>query len=435
MLDDALHLADASVCDRAGVQPALELVRRHRSDDRVDLRLECGTVLDAANARVEARIIREIEALEDAGTEIAPFALVLDADQHRVAVGGVNGAVRRDRRVARAAAPWGASTVRRRIDGMAHPLREGLEKRNFDARAASRAIAHQQRRLDAGESVHAGSDVGHRNAGARQFAFRAGDGDETTLRLHEEVVRFFITVRPIAAVTRNAADDQPWITRAQLRDAETKTVDGARSQVLNEDVGALQQRGEDLLRRRLLEIERERLFRPVQPNEVRRLTMHGAVVVSREVAVAGALDLDDASAQIGQLSRCEWGRHRLLERDDGNVDERQHQSGRLLVFHLAGTLENSPRRRYDGWIDHDPVDGGNAAVTNGRDDLACPFKLVRTGREGRDDRLDLRRVNRQLSVKPHLQRSARVGGDQLRVAQLQRHAVERAHAGGASRQH
>ena len=74
----------------------------------------------------------------------------------------------------------------------------------------------------------------------------------------------------------------------------------------------------------MLDIERERLLRPVEPDEVRRLALHRRVIRTCEVTHTGALDLDDAGAQISQLSGRKGRGHRLLEREDGDPLERKH---------------------------------------------------------------------------------------------------------------
>jgi hypothetical protein len=61
-------------------------------------------------------------------------------------------------------------------------------------------------------------------------------------------------------------------------------------------------------------VERQAFFRAVEPDEIRGLALDGLIVVARKVADAGALDLDHARAEIGELARREWRRDRLLER-------------------------------------------------------------------------------------------------------------------------
>ena len=67
----------------------------------------------------------------------------------------------------------------------------------------------------------------------------------------------------------------------------------------------------------VLHVEREAFLGAVGPDEVRRQAAHALVVAAREVADAGALDLDDAGAEVGELARRERRGDRVLERDDG----------------------------------------------------------------------------------------------------------------------
>ena len=97
-----------------------------------------------------------------------------------------------------------------------------------------------------------------------------------------------------------------------------------RGQVLYEDVRPAEQPRQHLSGLGMLDIERKRLLRPVEPDEVRRLALHRRVIRACEVTHTGALDLDDAGAQISQLSGREGRGHRLLEREDGDPLERKH---------------------------------------------------------------------------------------------------------------
>jgi hypothetical protein len=72
----------------------------------------------------------------------------------------------------------------------------------------------------------------------------------------------------------------------------------------------------------MLDVERETLLRAVAPDEVRREPANALVVTTREIADTGSLDLDDACAEIGELTRAERRGDRVLERDDGDAGER-----------------------------------------------------------------------------------------------------------------
>ena len=70
---------------------------------------------------------------------------------------------------------------------------------------------------------------------------------------------------------------------------------------------------------RVLDVQRQAFLGAVGPDEVRGQAAHALVVAAREVAHAGALDLDDARAQVGQLARGEGRGDGVFERDDGDA--------------------------------------------------------------------------------------------------------------------
>ena len=77
-------------------------------------------------------------------------------------------------------------------------------------------------------------------------------------------------------------------------------------------------------RRRMLHVERQAFLGAVGPDEMRGQALHRAVVAARGVADAGALDLDHARAELGELARGERPGDDLLERDYGDAFERPH---------------------------------------------------------------------------------------------------------------
>ena len=92
-------------------------------------------------------------------------------------------------------------------------------------------------------------------------------------------------------------------------------------EVLDEHVGPLQQRVEHARDPRILEIERNALLAPVEPDEIARLAVHRSVVRAGEVARARPLDLDDPRPEVGELPGGERRRDRLLKGDDGDAVE------------------------------------------------------------------------------------------------------------------
>ena len=59
--------------------------------------------------------------------------------------------------------------------------------------------------------------------------------------------------------------------------------------------------------------------------------MHRPVVVPGEVARARPLDLDDPGAEVGELPGGERRRHRLLQRDHHDADQRELRRQRVLL--------------------------------------------------------------------------------------------------------
>jgi hypothetical protein len=115
-------------------------------------------------------------------------------------------------------------------------------------------------------------------------------------------------------------------------------------QVLHQHVGVLQQLAEDFKRLRLLEVERQAFLGAVGPDEVRGLALDAGVVGAGEVARAGALDLDHARAEVGELAGAERRGDGVFEGDDGDAVE-----GAGHKFHLAAqssriVAQNEPRQ-------------------------------------------------------------------------------------------
>ena len=89
------------------------------------------------------------------------------------------------------------------------------------------------------------------------------------------------------------------------------------------DIGASHQPPQHVERLGSLEIECQRLFRPVGPHEVTGQSLDGVVVRAREVTDTRAFDLDDAGTEIGQLATGERRGNRLLDGDDEKTVQRE----------------------------------------------------------------------------------------------------------------
>ncbi len=115
---------------------------------------------------------------------------------------------------------------------------------------------------------------------------------------------------------------------AQRVGVEPEPRHGAGDQVLHEHVGGVDQPVQQRAIARVLDVELEALLAAIEPDEVRAVTVDGAVVRAREIADTGALDLDHACAEVGQVTGGERRRDRLLEGDDRDVFEWVHVATR-----------------------------------------------------------------------------------------------------------
>jgi len=112
---------------------------------------------------------------------------------------------------------------------------------------------------------------------------------------------------------------------AKRRVGEAQPDGGAGREVLHEHVRPFKQPGEHVLRLRMLDVQREALLRAIGPHEMRGQASDPLVIVAGEVAAAGALDLDHAGAEIGELARAERRRNRVFEGHDGDAIKRSHR--------------------------------------------------------------------------------------------------------------
>src|SRR5207248_6428714 len=82
-------------------------------------------------------------------------------------------------------------------------------------------------------------------------------------------------------------------------------------------------------------VECEAAFAVIEPDEIAGEAVGEAIVAAREIACAPALDLDDASAQVGEVATAQGCGHCLLERNDLDPGQRQ------LVIHSTTTISLS----------------------------------------------------------------------------------------------
>ena len=66
----------------------------------------------------------------------------------------------------------------------------------------------------------------------------------------------------------------------------------------------------------MFDVESEAFLRSVAPHEVRRQPTDSFVIGAREITYAGSFDLDDARAEISQLTGSKWSGNSVLQGND-----------------------------------------------------------------------------------------------------------------------
>ena len=142
------------------------------------------------------------------------------------------------------------------------------------------------------------------------------------LGLHEHVVGLAVAIRAVRAVAGDPAPDEARMARGKLVVTQAEPLHGAGREIVHEDVGAREEPLAHVAIVRVLHIEHDAALAAIQPREVRRDAVERAIVMAREIAAAGPLDLDHVRAHVGELARAERSGRGLLERDDPYAIER-----------------------------------------------------------------------------------------------------------------
>src|SRR5262249_14956461 len=173
----------------------------------------------------------------------------------------------------------------------------GVLHGHLDVLAAARALALVQGGQDADGAVKAGARVADGRAGLERLGLRgAGQAERAADRLGDHVEAHVVLVRPLAEALDLRVDDP----RVDLLDdvvAEAQPLDGAGREVLDHDVGLLEQLREDLAAARRAEVQGDATLVGVEQHEVVRV--HALRVGGRAaplVAALGILHLDDIGA-------------------------------------------------------------------------------------------------------------------------------------------
>ena len=246
------------------------------------------------------------------------------------AVGGLEGLVRRDARVA-VAAPLRALARR-------HPARalveqrgqHRVEQRDLDVAAGAGALALDQRGLDPGHREQPAHEVDDRRADLDRRAARlAGDAHEPAHRLQQQVVARQPGRALGGAERGDRARDEPRVARRPQRVAvEAPGGEQPGPERLDQHVGARPQLARQLAVALVAEVERDRALVAVEPQVVGRLAVAPRrPPVARVVARLRPLDLDHVGAEVAQRHRGERPREHAREVGDEEAFERAGTGG------------------------------------------------------------------------------------------------------------
>ena len=185
----------------------------------------------------------------------------------------------------------------------AHPGEPGLVERGIDDPALAGAAALLQRRQDADHRPHAGAHIDDRGRDPdRRAAVLAEEAHQPAIGLHHRVVAGLVAQRPDRAERAEIAEDEARLRRDEFGGAEPVAVERAEFEVVQYDIGALQdQRPQP---RRVVgvgEVDRDAALGAVDRVKAgRRAFQKRRPPAAAGVAALRVLDLDDLGAQLAE---------------------------------------------------------------------------------------------------------------------------------------
>ena len=198
---------------------------------------------------------------------------------------------------------WSRSFTRARFE-------HAVLHRGGDLLALAGHGALVERGDDAEREMQAGAAVADLCAGdERQPVAEAGGRGRAAGALGDVLIDLAVLVRS-GAKALDRGHDHLRVEAMDLLPGEAHAVEHAGAEILHQHVAALDQRGEDFLALRVLGVERDRTLVVVQHGEIQAVHVGNVLqLATRDVADAGALDLDHVGAEPGQQLRA--GRTRL----------------------------------------------------------------------------------------------------------------------------
>jgi|GEM_PF-6614406 len=171
---------------------------------------------------------------------------------------------------------------------------------------------------------HACSNVANRDANPGRPFHRAIDGAKATFRLDQEIIGLLIAPGPLAAIAGNRADDQALMFFPKIMKAKTQALHDTRTEILDQHVGLLDHRCQDLFVLCRFEIQTNRFLAPVQPDEIGTSALGMGIIAARKIPFR-PFDLDDPSPSIRKLAGGIRSRHGMFDRHDQKAFQITHR--------------------------------------------------------------------------------------------------------------
>src|SRR5207253_2403878 len=204
----------------------------------------------------------------------------------------------------------------------------------------------EERVADAERGEDSGRQVEERDAGPdRRAVGLSRDRHDSAERLHESLVPRAVLPRSRPAERGDGAVDETGVDRRQGVVAEAEALHGARPEILDEDVGALDEIPEDVGAFRGLQIEREIPLVAVDDEIRRRLPALVRRPGPRLVARAGVFHLDDVGPHVGQQHAAEGPREDTREIDDTDTVEREGSRDHVRYYNAMSRLRDVLTKR------------------------------------------------------------------------------------------
>ena len=222
----------------------------------------------------------------------------------------------------------GVPIVMRKV---AEPRDDRIEHRDVDKLPFAGLFPLIERQQNTDRGIHAGSDIGDGDAGARRFVGIAGGGDNAALALNQEIVSLDVAIRTVLAVAGERAINQPRIQLAELFITEPKPAGDTRRIILEENIRALRQLLQNLPPLFFLDVDGQAALVAIEPNVTGRKPLHHRIPGANHVADAGPLDFDHFRAHVSEQAGRKRARQHLLESQD--LDSIQRARGFRIACH------------------------------------------------------------------------------------------------------